>query len=66
MSYPDEDRWAFDDDERCVPSKDGYFLNERECEEYKALIASQTRDERLGLNPKRRVHYRELSHLANP
>lgn len=37
MSYPDEDRWAFDDDERCVPSKDGYFLNERECEEYKAL-----------------------------
>ena len=42
MSYPDDDRWAFDDDERCVPSKNGYFLNEKECGDYKAL-----RDEHL-------------------
>lgn len=51
MSYPDEDRWAFDDDERCVRSKDGYFFNEKECGEYKNLkdehLKSLT-DEQLG------------------
>lgn len=63
MSY--EDRWKLNGEEDCVYSKDGYFLNKEECEEYRTLREHHTKtlptDEALkwdyGKTPKERTRW---------